>query len=208
MFPCHHGQIAPRVVCADPHVPDLPDTSKCRQAYAVEARQLPRNHVSYSYKFVCISSCKYSSNDICTYLYDQRVDKLIILLHLKSKYVSAYATLPPQHRPKKMLCQVSTHLTQDCERSGRQPTLGQDALHSKKNEAHIPLLPSPRLRGSLPLPRTVPSSGPQAWDWALAGYPRRVMAQKTCSSLGFRVGKTCGGGNLFSGEYFLGATST
>ena len=27
------------------------------------------------------------------------------------------------------------------------------------------------LHGSLPLPRTVPSPGPQAWDWALAGYP-------------------------------------
>lgn len=141
--------------------PDLPDTSKCRQAYAVEARQLPRNHVSYSYKFVCISSCKYSSNDICTYLYDQRVDKLIILLHLKSKYVSAYATLPPQHRPKKMLSQVSTHLTQDCERSGRQPTLGQDALHSKKNEAHIPLLPSPHSAGPSHFPELSPVQVPR-----------------------------------------------
>ena len=34
------------------------------QAYAVEPRQIPRDYLSYSYKFVCITSCTYSSNYI------------------------------------------------------------------------------------------------------------------------------------------------
>ena len=38
------------------------------RAYAVEPRQITRNHLSYSYKFVCITSCTYSSNYICTYM--------------------------------------------------------------------------------------------------------------------------------------------
>ena len=39
------------------------------RAYAVEPRQIPRNHLSYSYKFRCITSCTYSGNSIYLYIY-------------------------------------------------------------------------------------------------------------------------------------------
>ena len=37
------------------------------RAYAVEPRQIPRNHLSHSHKFICITSCTYSGN--YTYIY-------------------------------------------------------------------------------------------------------------------------------------------
>ena len=43
-------------------------SAESTRAYAVEPRQIPRNHLSYSYRFVCITSCTYSSNYICTYM--------------------------------------------------------------------------------------------------------------------------------------------
>ena len=65
------------------------------RAYAVEPRQIPRNHLSYSYKFICITSCTYSGNYIYTCI-NKLVDNLIQFTYSftswKCKWTSAYAT--------------------------------------------------------------------------------------------------------------------
>ena len=63
------------------------------RAYAVEPRQIPRNHLSYSYKFICITSCTYSGNYIYIYLHKQASWQFTyIFTSWKCKWTSAYAT--------------------------------------------------------------------------------------------------------------------
>ena len=59
------------------------------RAYAVEPRQIPRNHLSYSYKFICITSCTYSGN----YIYIC-INKLVDNLHIPSHLENANEHLP------------------------------------------------------------------------------------------------------------------
>ena len=59
------------------------------RAYAVEPRQIPRNHLSYSYKFICITSCTYSGN----YIYIC-INKLVDNLHIPSHLENANEDLP------------------------------------------------------------------------------------------------------------------
>ena len=59
------------------------------RAYAVEPRQIPRNHLSYSYKFLCIASCTYSGN----YDYLCR-NKLVDNVHIPSHLKNANKHLP------------------------------------------------------------------------------------------------------------------
>ena len=65
----------------------------------------------------------------------------------KCKWTSAYASLPTQQKST-LLSRVSTHTSADCEISGRQPTRLEkefprihNALHSKKNDAQLFLVP-------------------------------------------------------------------
>ena len=62
---------------------------KPTRAYAVEPRQIPRNHLSYSYKFLCITSCAYSGN----YDYICR-NKLVDNVHIPSHLKNANEHLP------------------------------------------------------------------------------------------------------------------
>ena len=61
------------------------------RAYAVEPRQIPRNHLSYSCKFICITSCTYSGNYI--YMHKQASWQFTYsFTSWKCKWTSAYAT--------------------------------------------------------------------------------------------------------------------
>ena len=105
-------------------------------------------HINIHNKFVCITSCTYSSNYIfarmCTYMHRQASWQFTYsFTSWKCKWTSAYASLPTQQKST-LLSRVSTHTSADCEISGRQPTRLEkefprihNALHSKKNDAHL-----------------------------------------------------------------------
>ena len=63
------------------------------RAYAVEPRQIPRNHLSYSYKFICVTSCTYSGNYMYIYMHKQASWQFTYsFTSWKYKWTSAYAT--------------------------------------------------------------------------------------------------------------------
>ena len=112
------------------------------RAYAVEPRQIPRNHLSYSYRFLCITSCTYFGNYdyICR---NKLVDNVHIPSHLKN--ANEHLPTPLAYAKKSRLhSRAPTHAYADCEISGQQPTQlykefprVHEVGHPKKNAAQI-----------------------------------------------------------------------
>ena len=85
-------------------------------------RTNPRNHLSYSCKFICITSCTYSGNSIYIYIC---INKLVDNLHIPSHLENANEHLPTRlayAKKSRLPSRVPTHAYADCEISGQQPT--------------------------------------------------------------------------------------